>query len=96
MGDFWGSVWLASVALKLKTKVCDCSLGRGETAKHNAFMAKRSTDIQNFSGFAGLNRADLTHEPRKPQEHGVPWGRIALVAVASVIAAVVLRVLAAW
>jgi hypothetical protein len=69
-------------------------LGRRETAKHNAFMANRSTDLQSFSGFAGLHRADLTHE--QPQEHGVAWGRIALVAVASVIAAVVLRVLIAW
>jgi len=59
-------------------------------------MANRSTDLQSFSGFAGLHRADLTHESRNTQEHGVTWGRIALVAVASVIAAVVLRVLLAW
>jgi hypothetical protein len=96
VGDFWVG-WFDTSRAKLQTKVCDCSLGRSKTAKHNAFMAKRSTDIQSFSGFAGLHRADLTHEPRKPQEpQGVPWGRIALVAVAGVIAAVVLRVLAAW
>jgi len=55
-------------------------------------MVNRSSDMQNFSGFASLNRADQTHEPQAPR--GVHWGRIALVAVAGVIAAIVLHVLA--
>jgi hypothetical protein len=58
------------------------------------FMANRSSDMQNFSGFASLHRADLTHEPQPLRS--VHWGRIALVAIAGVTAAVVLHVLANW
>ena len=50
--------------------------------------------MQNFSGFASLHRADLTHEPQPLRS--VHWGRIALVAIAGVTAAVVLHVLANW
>ena len=81
---------------KLKTKVCDFPLGADVSHQDNRSMAKPSTDMQNFSSYAALHRADLTHEPLKAVEPGVPWGRIALIAIGSVVAAVVLRVLAAW
>lgn len=87
-----GRFWLE----KLKTKVCDFSLGVGVGHQDNRSMAKSSTDMQNFSTFAALHRADLTHEPLKAIGLGVPWGRIALIAIGSVVAALVLRVLAAW
>ena len=70
-----------------------CILLSKDTGNTIAFMANRTTDTESFSSFASLHRADLTHEP---EAHGTRWGRIAaLVAVASLFAAGVIRVLLA-
>jgi len=49
--------------------------------------------MQSFSGFVALNRADLTHEARV---QGIRWGRLALIAIVSVLSGVLVHVLAAW
>jgi len=47
-----------------RRQVCDFSLGRRAWIIRIDYMTNPATDPLSLSGYASLNRADLTHQPK--------------------------------